>query len=250
MKRICILTLAALAALAAGAAEPADSVAGGVDERGAAWDFSRLSGSWGIGDARFRLEFLSHAALGWCGAAGNAGGLDFRAGRSVAFSADLVDLHYYLADRRHYLSLGFGAGVKRFGLGRDTHLAADGAGGVEAEAFPDGATSRRARLTVYSLRVPFYYNLRVKGDWYVHASAALDFALGGRSSAAGSYRLDGHKTKETLRNLPLRPVSVDFTLGATYVWAGLYVRYSPCSVFRKGEGPGFTPFSAGLTLFF
>lgn len=251
MKIICTLLFATLVTSAAGAVtEPIDTAAQKADLRADNWDFSALNGSRGKNNTRFKVDFVSHAAFGWCTGTSAPEALDFRMGKSIEFSGDLVNLRYHLKNPRHSFSLGFGAGVRRYDLGRSTRLVTDGDGRVAPTTFPDDVRPKHSRLTVYSLRLPLHYSYRMTGDWYLNASAALSFNLRGRSAAKSAYRTENREVKETFRHLPLSRISADFTAGISYDFIGLYVRYNPCRMFEKGKGPEFTHLSVGLTLFY
>lgn len=251
MKIICTLLLVALVTSTAGAiTEPIDTAAQKVDLRADKWDFSALNGSRGKINTRFKVDFASHVVFGWCTGTSASEVLDFRMGKSIEFSGDLVNLRYHLRNPRHSFSLGFGAGVRRYDLGQSTRLVMDGDGEVVPAAFPDDVRPKHSRLTIYSLRLPLHYSYRMTGDWYFNASAALSFNLCGRSVAKDAYRTENREVKETFRHLPVNRISADFTAGISYDFIGLYVRYNPCRMFEKDKGPEFTHLSVGLTFFY
>ncbi len=147
-------------------------------------------------------------------------------------------------------ALGFGVGIAgrelNFRRGREAFVENDRL--IIAPA-PAGAVDARTHLSVSSFQIPVYFRQRIYRSLAFRLSAVLNYNFTVRGES--KYTLDGIEYTRKLKGLHQRLITPDFvfTIGSLD-FGGLYVRWSPVSLFKSAYGPEIHTLSFGLSISF
>ena len=109
----------------------------------------------------------------------------------------------------------------------------------------EGSRDCSSRLRVLRLHVPLTFTQMLSRKAYITAGAWLN--LNTYVSASTDYTIGDVRTQQTFKDLHQRILTTDIVVaaGARGI-CGVYARYCPQSLFRKGWGPDFKSVSVGL----
>lgn len=188
--------------------------------------------------------------IGFVGVANSANPCKFNMGRSIEiFAPTLVSLNCKTSRRGPTITLGFGLGWKNFHSKNGVLLQKefiDDEEVLDITKFPAGAYKKSSHIHMFSLMIPLIIKQKVGNKLQLGLGATLDFNT--HMCAKTQYKLDGVETKENWNPAARRPISYDILFTINYGHIGWYVKYSPLSIFKTGEGPNTTAISTGLVL--
>lgn len=143
------------------------------------------------------------------------------------------------------LSVGFGMGYQR--LRAPKHLFDSENGIIYPVEGSKEMKVARSHFNTMHLHVPVLISYQFYRWINVSAGAVIDFNT--YTAAHTKYKIGNTETRRHITGLHQRLMTVQPTLiiGFSDI-AGIYVRYSPMSYFRKGYGPDFSTISGGITL--
>lgn len=143
------------------------------------------------------------------------------------------------------LSVGFGMGYQR--LRAPKHLFDCENGIIYPVEGSKEMKVARSHFNTMHLHVPVLISYQFYRWINVSAGAVIDFNT--YTAAHTKYKIGNTETRRHITGLHQRLMTVQPTLiiGFSDI-AGIYVRYSPMSYFRKGYGPDFSTISGGFTL--
>lgn len=150
-------------------------------------------------------------------------------------------------------ALELGAGLLYRNLRLDGYhiFGSNDRGELFIEDLPQGCHRPSSRLDIWSVCVPLTLHQKFSHDFYL--DLGVEMLLNFSARATRNYRsTDGLlKYSQTLKHLHQRTVGMDlrFALGWEEI-IGLYVRYSPVSLFKSSLGPQTDFVSAGVTFVF
>ena len=136
------------------------------------------------------------------------------------------------------ISLGVGFHHKSFSLKRPNMLVRDEATDVVSPMFyPDGVElkDRTSNLNMWSFQFPLMFRQKIY--------KSLAFKVGGimnwnyRAHVNNHYTIGKSEYSITQRGLKHNKITFDFIGGLSLGHIGIYCRYSPSEVFKKGYGP-------------
>lgn len=149
------------------------------------------------------------------------------------------------------LELGAGLLYRNLQLDDNHIFGSDNRGVLFIEAVPQGCHRASSRLDLWAVCVPLTLHQKFSHDFYL--DLGVEMLLNFSAKATRNYRsTDGSlKYSQTLKHLHQRTVGMDlrFALGWEEI-IGLYVRYSPVSLFKSSLGPQTDFVSAGVTFVF
>ncbi len=149
------------------------------------------------------------------------------------------------------LELGAGLLYRNLQLDDNHIFGSDNRGVLFIEAVPQGCHRASSRLDLWAVCVPLTLHQKFSHDFYL--DLGVEMLLNFSARATRNYRsTDGSlKYSQTLKHLHQRTVGMDlrFALGWEEI-IGLYVRYSPVSLFKSSLGPQTDFVSAGVTFVF
>lgn len=145
---------------------------------------------------------------------------------------------------RFCISAAFGMGYAQYAVGDGMRLDAAGQRVYFVPQTP-GSRDCSSRLRLFRLHVPLTLTVRPAGNFYITAGAWLN--LNCRMWASTAYTIGDTRTSQGFKRLHQRLFTADAFLSLRLSSLGLYARYCPQSLFRKGWGPDFESVSVGMT---
>ncbi|MCM1348246.1 MAG: hypothetical protein NC338_02440 [Firmicutes bacterium] len=161
---------------------------------------------------------------------------------------NMLGYRYNLGKSGAAVGFGVGFGVKTMVIrrGMDADRIGDSLCLLPA---PEGASDVRTSLTEWNFQLPVYYRQRIYRSLAFKISVIMNYNIA--CKAKSKYMLDGvHYTKK-VEGLHQRIITPDFvfTLG-TLDFGGVYVRWSPVSMFKSSYGPQISTLSVGMSIGF
>lgn len=140
--------------------------------------------------------------------------------------------------------IGLGFGYQQYAVGDGLCFTTDRQHLLFAER-PEGIVAHSSRLRMWRMHIPVTFTQRLSRKTYVCAGAWLNWNLSCRASSSST--VGSVTTKHVFKDLHERTFNTDIflSIGLKGV-AGIYARYTPQSLFRKGWGPDFNSVSLGL----
>lgn len=183
--------------------------------------------------------------------------MDIDFGRSTEFGIlNLIAAEYRPWRTGPRFSLGIGFGWKNFVTkkGRNRfYKSSDGK--LVSAPYPDGTIGFRSTLRIFHLDVPFLIKQMIDRHWAISVGGIVNFNVDARASSR--YRTiednpdlmiaSGKSVTEKYNHLRQRPVTADIIMAVGYNDAlALYMKYSPMTVMKDGEGPRLKSWSLGV----
>lgn len=183
--------------------------------------------------------------------------MDIDLGRSTEFGIlNLVAAEYRPWISGPMFSLGVGFGWKNYVTkkGRNRFYKSD-EGYLISAPYPDVSLGFRSTLRIFHLDVPFIIKQMIDNHWAISVGGIVNFNLDARASSR--YRIlgsnsqgriqEGKSVTEKYNHLQQRRVTTELLMALGYSEAfSVYVKYSPMSVMKKGEGPHLESWSFGV----
>lgn len=184
--------------------------------------------------------------MGFNSVVGESVDMGMKMGKSLEFAWDrIIAVRYCPFGKGFNLSLGFGIGGKQFTITESMSRFVGDKNGVELGAYPEGVYPKDSKLNVFSLRVPLNVRQKIGDDFSVSASAIMNFNTNATIKTAYITENDV-KIEESFKGAPVRKVSFDLMAALNYKCVGVYVKYSPQSIFESGKGPDFKALTVGF----
>lgn len=183
--------------------------------------------------------------------------MDIDFGRSTEFGIlNLVAAEYRPWRYGPRFSLGLGLGWKNYVTkkGRDRfYKSSDGK--LVSAPYPDGTIGFRSTLRIFHLDVPFLIKQTIDRHWAISVGGIVNFNVDARASSR--YRTiegnpdlmiaSGKSVTEKYNHLKQRLVTAELMFAIGYNNAlALYMKYSPMTVMKDGEGPRLKSWSLGV----
>lgn len=172
--------------------------------------------------------------------------------KSCECNLNFSSLEYLPANPRWRFACNFGVNYRHIEMGGKSRFLADVDGAVSITDYPEGAKPRCSMLDILSTTTSLnaYYQYSKMGT--VSLGIIEDGVRPNYLSIARNIYKDaaGKKVVDTQSVESLRPNHYTFRLGIDAHCGkediGLYVKYSPWSIFKSGKGPDITPLSVGV----
>ncbi len=150
-------------------------------------------------------------------------------------------------------SFGFGLNWRIYSMTRATSFAAYPDGNVFLSGWMDGINPKKSRLNTFSLQFPVLYKLATPAKlWGGRLSFTAGAVLNWNTYAGitNSWQdADFIDCSAHYGSLHQRHFTCDILGKVNIGEIGLYIRYSPMSIFSKANGPEMCPLMVGFTLF-
>ncbi|MGM9687471.1 MAG: hypothetical protein ACI3YD_00330 [Alloprevotella sp.] len=194
--------------------------------------------------------------FGLVNAFGTPQGMDVDMGSSWEIGFSPVCYRWYNRRQSAYLSVGIELNWKNFRMTGRNRFVKDESDQLIIAPYPEEAAHVDfSRLKVFSLGVPVIASTDITRDIAVDLGVILNLntyaSVKTRYRAANETLLPGttvmQKVLTTEKRLHEQRVTPDFMLRLRWRGVGIYAKYSPCKVLNTAWGPGFTPFSTGIS---
>ncbi len=172
-------------------------------------------------------------------------GLYFGAGVGTSF--DLVNnsfnwgilnfasLNYNTLHGQQY-SIGVGYDNKRFSLKRPNCFVMDEATNIVGiESYPDGTVDRSSVLSVRTIQFPLQFQQFLGNKFHFTLGGTMNWNVYAKCNT--HYKVNKTHYDVSYRGIKQNKLTFDVYGALSYNRFGVYCRYSPCEVFKKGYGP-------------
>lgn len=181
--------------------------------------------------------------VGFLSAPGLPRPAEVQAGKSVELLFMPMNFNYSpWKAGKHTVSLGLGLDWRMVGLTRANKFLKTN-GELTFGNYADGVRPKESILTVFSLSFPLMYNYYSHGCGW---SVGPVFNFNTYSSIVSKWKDDGRDVKEKMKNVYVRPFTVDMMVSVRTEWIGLYLKYSPANMIKADHGMKFHMLSFGF----
>ncbi len=172
-------------------------------------------------------------------------GLYFGAGLSTSY--DLVNnsfnwgilnfasLNYNTLHGQQF-SIGVGYDNKRFSLKRPNCFVMDEATNiVDTESYPEGTVNRSSVLSVRAIQFPLQFQQFFGKNFHITLGGTMNWNVYAKCNT--HYKVNKTHHDVSYRGIRQNKLTFDVYGALSYNRLGVYCRYSPCNLFKKGYGP-------------
>ena len=150
---------------------------------------------------------------------------------------DIAAINYY---GNHGLNISLGVGIhhKSFSLKRPNMLVRDESTDVvNCMFYPDGVElkDRTSNLNIWALQFPLMFRQKLYKSFAIRLGGIMNWNY--RAHVNNHYLIGKTEYSITERGLKQNKITFDVMGGLALGLAGIYCRYSPNEVFKKGYGP-------------
>jgi len=172
-------------------------------------------------------------------------GLYFGAGLGTSF--DLVNncfnwgilnfasLNYNTLHGQQF-SIGVGYDNKRFSLKRPNSFVMDETTNiVDIDSYPEGTVDRSSVLSVRAIQFPLQFQQFFGNKFHITLGGTMNWNVYAKCNT--HYKVNKTHHDVSYRGIKQNKLTFDVYSALSYNRIGVYCRYSPCKVFKKGFGP-------------
>ena len=157
-----------------------------------------------------------------------------------SFEIGLLNIAAINYDSHHGQDISLGVGIhhKSFSLKRPNMLVHDEATEVVSTMFyPDGVKSedRTSNLNMWALQFPLMFGQKIYKSFGIKFGAIMNWNY--KAQVNNHFYIDHSEYDITQRGLKQNKITFDLMGGLSSGSIGIYCRYSPNDVFKKGYGP-------------
>ncbi len=189
--------------------------------------------------------------FGFVGIVGKNNDAKFQMGRSVEFyMPSIIEYELRTGKASPSISLGIGFGLQHF-FGKNKVAFAQEVGDsdhpLETEAFPDGSFRNSSKVNKFAITMPLMIEQKIGSSGRAAIGAMLDFNT--HLGATTKYRLENSRHQTYFGSLAMRPITYEIMGALSSSDLGIYIKYVPVNIFKKGYGPDTKNLSVGVILF-
>jgi hypothetical protein len=157
-----------------------------------------------------------------------------------SFEIGLLDIAAINYDSHHGQDISLGVGIhhKSFSLKRPNMLVRDEATSVVSPAFyPDGVElkDRSSNLNMWALQFPLMFRQKIYKSFAIRFGGIMNWNY--LAQVNNNYNIGKSEYQVKLKGLKQNKITFDLMGGLSLGHIGIYCRYSPNEVFKKGYGP-------------
>lgn len=157
-----------------------------------------------------------------------------------SFEIGLLDIAAINYNSHHGQNISLGVGIhhKSFSLKRPNMLMRDEATSVVgSEFYPDGveAKDRTSNLNMWALQFPLMFRQKIYKSFAIRVGGIMNWNY--LAQINNHYNIGKTEYNITQRGLKQNKITFDLMGGLSIGPIGIYCRYSPNEVFKKGFGP-------------
>ena len=222
-----------------------------VDERRIYRDLKALEFPLNKKNSNYRtidIYGTAHAGLGFPTGISSEKDVSFSTFKSFEAFVTLFQLEMTKKKSLQTYSVGFMLDWRQYRFGTNQMLMKNAAENVVLTDFPEGVSSRSTGVNIFSLSVPVLFRQRFGHNSKISFSLGPVVNFNVHGSLTNKYKMGDNEYDITTRHIGYRPITVDVMGVLNLNWIGLYVKYSPMSVFKDWRGPKFQSISFGIYL--
>lgn len=159
----------------------------------------------------------------------------------------VVGIKYTPWNKGPFFSFGVGVFAQKFTLHNKSMF--DNVGkSLVVIGLPEGARNSHVRLYNFGFQMPFTITQNLYRGFSLSAGVVMKFNT--YTTASNKYSIDNRSYDTSFKGLQQRILTYDIYGGLGWDNFSLYCRYSPLSLFSRGNGPQFEVVSFGVNLGF
>ena len=133
-------------------------------------------------------------------------------------------------------SIGVGYDNKRFSLKRPNCFVMDEATNIVGiESYPEGTVDRSSVLSVRAIQFPLQFQQFLGKDFHITIGGTMNWNVYAKCNT--HYKINKTHYDVSYRGIKQNKLTFDVYGALSYNRFGIYCRYSPCNLFKKGFGP-------------
>ena len=148
---------------------------------------------------------------------------------------NIASLNYNTLHGQQF-SIGVGYDHKRFSLKRPNCFVMDEATNIVGiESYPEGTVDRSSVLSVRAIQFPLQFQQFLGKDFHITLGGIMNWNIYAKCNT--HYKVNKTHYDVSYRGIKQNKLTFDVYGALSYNRIGIYCRYSPCNVFKKGFGP-------------
>lgn len=148
---------------------------------------------------------------------------------------NLASLNYNTLHGQQF-SIGVGYDNKRFSLKRPNCFVMDEATNIVGiESYPEGTVDRSSVISVRTIQFPLQFQQFIGKNFHITLGGTMNWNVYAKCNT--HYKVNKTHHDVSYRGIKQNKLTFDVYGALSYNRFGVYCRYSPCSVFKKGFGP-------------
>jgi len=148
---------------------------------------------------------------------------------------NFVSLNYNTLHGQQF-SIGVGYDNKRFSLKRPNCFVMDEATNIVGiESYPEGTVDRSSVISVRAIQFPLQFQQFIGKKFHITLGGTMNWNAYAKCNT--HYKVNKTHYDVSYRGIKQNKLTFDVYGALSYNRLGIYCRYSPCSVFKKGFGP-------------
>jgi hypothetical protein len=148
---------------------------------------------------------------------------------------NIASLNYNTLHGQQF-SIGVGYDNKRFSLKRPNCFFMDEATNIVGiESYPEGTVDRSSVLSVRTIQFPLQFQQFIGKKFHITLGGTMNWNVYAKCNT--HYKINKTHYDVSYRGIKQNKLTFDVYGALSYNRFGIYCRYSPCNVFKKGFGP-------------
>ena len=148
---------------------------------------------------------------------------------------NIASLNYNTLHGQQF-SIGVGYDHKRFSLKRPNCFVMDEATNIVGiESYPEGTVDRSSVLSVRAIQFPLQFQQFLGKDFHITLGGIMNWNIYAKCNT--HYKVNKTHYDVSYRGIKQNKLTFDVYGALSYNRFGIYCRYSPCNLFKKGFGP-------------
>ena len=148
---------------------------------------------------------------------------------------NIASLNYNTLHGQQF-SIGVGYDNKRFSLKRPNCFVMDEATNIVGiESYPEGTVDRSSIISVNAIQFPLQFQQFIGKKFHITLGGTMNWNFYAKCNT--HYKVNKTHHDVSYRVIKQNKLTFDVYGALSYNRIGIYCRYSPCNVFKKGFGP-------------
>lgn len=215
---------------------------------GVGWDFSLLEGE--NSTTSIELSLRAQMYVGWNLMLNNPSNMQQDWFKSYEGGIDIFHLAFYPCTNKWWLSANWGIVLSQYRF-KDNMMTTAPDGTIVMASYPDGSSSQSSAFRTLSGGLTFMGHYRLSKEHSIGLGLVWNSKIMDNCSYKTKYTLSDGTSITDMNELPIRNNLL--SLKAEYMFIdkiGMYLRYTPMSIFNKDKAPKFNELNVGLQVRF